>query len=112
MMNDHQLDAQLKEMGAEAAKASESQLPRAGQIWFRAQLVRKMRRREHIERPLLVMSGIAVAICLAAALPFAAEMRTVWSGAYVLPLLAATAIAAVATLAWAVWPTAKSNLQR
>lgn len=104
-MNENQLDALLKEIGAEATKTSESQLPSAGQIWFRAQIVRKMRQRERIERPLLVMRGIAVAVCLAAALLFSAEMGTV------LPLVA-TAIASVAVFALAIWPAAKSKLQR
>ena len=101
MMNDEQLGAILKGMGAEAARASETQLPSAGQIWFRAQISRRMRRRERIERPLEVMRGIAMAICLAAVLVFAfrdmSALRALVSGSYVLPLLAMIVIAALAS---------------
>ena len=115
-MNDTQLDAMLKEMGAEAVKTSESQVPSAGQVWFRAQIVRKMRRRERIERPLLVMRGIAVAICLAAALLFAfwdaSEKNAAAGSSYLLPVVAVTAIAAIVAFLLVIWPAAKSNLQR
>lgn len=110
MMNDNQLDALLTEMGAQAEKTSESQLPSAGQIWFRAQIQRKLRRRERIERPLVVMRAIAVAICLAAALAFAGEMGGLASRSYALPLLALTAGALITGFLLAIWPATKTRL--
>lgn len=112
MMNDNQLDALLKEMGTETVKSSEAQLPSAGQIWFRAQIARKTQRRERIERPLLVMRGIAVIICLAVGLLFATEMRAALSSAYLLPLLVVISIAAIVALLLAIWPASKAKLQR
>ena len=46
-MNDSELDAILKQM----ATGHWPQLPSPGLIWFRAQIVRKARQRERIERP-------------------------------------------------------------
>ena len=114
MVNDNQLDSLLKEIGADAAKASAAQLPAAGQIWFRAEIQRRLRRRERIERPLVVMRGIAVAICLAAALVFGVELRTAAGNSFSLPLLVIVfaAIAAIAAFLLAIWPAAKSKLQR
>jgi len=96
-MNDAELHAILKEMGTEAAKAAEPRLPNGGQIWFRAQIQRNLRRRERIERPLLVMRSIAVAICLAVTLAFAGEIRPAISSSYALPLLVLTAISVIAS---------------
>jgi hypothetical protein len=116
MVNDNQLDSLLKEMAADAAKSSAPQLPSAQQIWFRAEIQRKLRRRERIERPLVVMRGIAVAICLAAALLFAGELRPATGGSSVLSWLAIvvgfSAVAAIAAFLLAIWPAAKSKLQR
>lgn len=54
-MNDSDLEAILKQIATE----HRPQLPSPGLIWFRAQLVRKARQKEHIERPLMVMRGLA-----------------------------------------------------
>ena len=96
-MNDAELDAILKGMGADAAKAAELRLPNAGQIWFRAQIQRKLRRQERIERPLDVMRSLAVVICLVVMLAFAGEMRAAVSSVYALPLLLLAAIAVIAS---------------
>ena len=114
MVNDNQLDSLLKKMGADAAKAGAPQLPGAAQIWFRAEIQRKLRRRERIERPLVVMRGIAVAICLAVALLFGGELRAAAGNSFALPLLVVVlaVIAAIAAFLLAIWPAAKSKLQR
>ena len=54
-MNDSGLDAILKQMATE----HRPQLPSPGLIWFRAQIVRKAWQKERIERPLVVMRGLA-----------------------------------------------------
>ena len=54
-MNDSDLDAILKQMATEHLP----QLPSPGLIWFRAQIVRKAWQKERIERPLVVMRGLA-----------------------------------------------------
>lgn len=54
-MNDSDLEAILKQIATE----HRPQLPSPGLIWFRAQLVHKARQKEHIERPLMVMRGLA-----------------------------------------------------
>lgn len=99
-MNDEQLDAILKDMAAKTA-STEAQPPSAGQIWFRAQILRKKRRQERIERPLAAMRGIAVAICLAAVLLFAFQdlgaLRATVSGSYLLPLAVMMVIVALAS---------------
>lgn len=100
-MNDTQLDAILKQMASENAP----QLPSVGQIWFRAEIQRKARQRERIERPLLVMRGIAIAVCLASLVALGlwnlAELRQTLSGWYMFPLaLSAVAVLASGVLAW------------
>ncbi len=105
-MNDHQLDAILKGM----AEQGEPRLPSAGQIWFRALILRKMRRRERIERPLVVMRATAVAICLVGALALAGEMGGLAGRSYALPLLALTAGVLIAAFLLAIWPAAKSKV--
>jgi len=100
-MNDAQLDSILNQMAA----AHEPQLPSAGQIWFRAEIQRKARQRERIERPLLVMRGIAAAVCLAAFAALALwnldELRQTLSGWYMFPMaLSVVAVLASAVLAW------------
>ena len=55
MRNDSDLDAILKQMATE----HRPQLPSPALIWFRAQIVRRARQKERIERPLVVMRGLA-----------------------------------------------------
>jgi hypothetical protein len=100
-MNDAQLDDVLKQMAA----ANNPQLPSAGQIWFRAEIQRKIRQRQRIERPLLVMRGIAAAVCLVivAVLAFwnLSELRQALGCWYLFPLaLAFVAVLTTAALAW------------
>src|SRR5579859_923852 len=94
-MNDAQLDSILNQMAA----AHEPQLPSSGQIWFRAEIQRKARQRQRIERPLLVMRGIAAAVCLAVFAVLALwnldGLRQTLTGWYVLPM--ALSVVAVLT---------------
>ena len=53
-MSDSDLDAILKQMATE----HRPQVPSPGLIWFRAQIVRRARQKERIERPLVVMRGL------------------------------------------------------
>jgi hypothetical protein len=64
MKNEINLDSLLKEMVAHY----QPQLPCASSIWWRAQIARKLREKERIERPLQVMrvtTTIACAVILA-----------------------------------------------
>jgi hypothetical protein len=54
-MNDSEVVALLKYM----AEEHRPQLPSPSLIWFRAQLLLKARQKEFIERPLVVMRGLA-----------------------------------------------------
>ena len=109
-MNDTQLDAILKQMAA----AAEPRLPSAGQIWFRAEIQRKTRQRERIERPLLVMRGIAAVICLVVFVVLAfwdlVEPQRTLSSWYVVPM--ALALVAVLTSAILAWSAIEARQQR
>jgi hypothetical protein len=59
MKNEINLDALLKEMVAHY----QPQLPSASLIWWRAQIARKLREKERIERPLQVMRVTAAIAC-------------------------------------------------
>jgi len=64
-MNSHfELDALLKRM----AEDHRPELPSPGLIWWRAQILRKQKEKELIERPLIVMRGVAAATCMVALL--------------------------------------------
>ncbi len=58
MRNDSELDDILKQMATE----HRPQLPSPGFIWFRAQLARKVRQKERIELPLVVMRVLTILI--------------------------------------------------
>ena len=62
MNNQYELDALLKQM----AEDHRPQLPSPGLIWWRAQILRKQREKERIERPLMVMRWLAVVMCAVA----------------------------------------------
>jgi len=66
MNNEFELDSLLKQM----ADSHRPQLPSPGLIWWRAQVLRKQKEKERIERPLMIMRGVAAAACLAAFLVF------------------------------------------
>jgi hypothetical protein len=59
MKNEINLNALLKEMVAN----HQPQLPSASLIWWRAQIDRKLREKERIERPLQVMRLTAAIVC-------------------------------------------------
>ncbi len=59
MKNEINLDTLLKEMVAN----HQPQLPSASLIWWRAQIARKLREKERIERPLGVMRVTAAIAC-------------------------------------------------
>jgi hypothetical protein len=107
-MNDADLDAMLKQMATE----HRPQLPSPGLIWFRAQLVHKARQKERIERPLVVMRGLASLI--GAVLMFALvavnwrEFQDTMDNqrSFVLPLLL-TVTASLASGALLLWSRAK-----
>jgi hypothetical protein len=62
MNNQYELDALLKQM----ADDHRPQLPSPGLIWWRAQILKKQKEKERIERPLIIMRGVAAATCLVA----------------------------------------------
>jgi len=64
MNNQFELDALLKQM----AEGHQPQLPTPGLIWWRAQILKKQKEKELIERPLFIMRGLAVIACLVALL--------------------------------------------
>ena len=109
MGNDSDLDAILKQMATE----HRPQLPSAGLIWFRAQIVRKARQKERIERPLVVMR-LLVLIVGAVLLP--ALVAANWGrvrdamnhqSSFLLPLLLLTLTASLASGAILLWSLAK-----
>jgi len=110
-MNDTQLDVILKQM---AAADAQPQLPSARQIWFRAEIQRKARQRQRIERPLLLMRGFAAVICLVvfAMLAFwnLAEPCKTLTSWYVVPM--ALALVAVLTSAILAWSAIEPRQQR
>lgn len=73
MNNDLQLDSFLKSM----ARDHQPELPAPGLIWWRAQILRKQRERDRIERPVRIMRLVAVVAALAV---LAAEIPIYWSG--------------------------------
>jgi hypothetical protein len=66
MNNEFELDSLLKRM----ADSHQAELPSPGLIWWRAQVQRKQKEKERIERPLMIMRGVAAAACGAAFLVF------------------------------------------
>lgn len=108
-MNDSDLDAILKQMAAE----QRPQLPSPSLIWFRAQLVRKARQKERIERPLVVMRGLAG---LVGAVIFLLLVARNWGqmqdamdhrNSFLLPLLLLTVTVSLASGAMLLWSPAK-----
>src|SRR5215472_13688401 len=66
MNNELELDSLLKRM----ADSHQAELPSPGLIWWRAQVQRKQKEKERIERPLMIMRGVAAAACVGAFLVF------------------------------------------
>ena len=66
MNKEFELDSLLKQM----ADSHQAELPSPGLIWWRAQVLRKQKEKQRIERPLTIMRGVAAAACVAAFLIF------------------------------------------
>ncbi len=103
MMNDAEFDSILKKMAAE----HRAELPSPGLIWFRAQIARKTRAKERVERPLVVMGVLTGLVCVVLFAVFAAgnwgQIRDVmgqqsWFLLAVLLLALAAAVASGAIL--------------
>ena len=109
MRNDSDLDAILKQMASE----HRPQLPTPGLIWFRAQIVRKAQQKERIERPLVVMRGLARLTGAVILLVFVAgnwgQMQDAMDHRswFVLPLLLLTLTASLASGAILLWSAEK-----
>ena len=108
-MSDSDLDAILKQMATE----HRPQLPSPGLIWFRAQIVRKARQKERIERPLVVMRRL---VGLAGSVIFLLLVASNWGQMqdamnhgrwFLLPLLLLTVIASLASAVILFWSPAK-----
>lgn len=72
MNNDLQLDSLIKQM----AEGHHSELPAPGLVWWRAQILRRQRQQERIERPMKIMRLIALFVSLVV---FAAGISSYWS---------------------------------
>jgi hypothetical protein len=109
MKNDSTLDQLLKEMAAN----HRPQLLSPGLLWWRAQLRRKQREKESIERPLIVMqqlAGITSGVLFVALLadnfaPLQSMIRN--NGWFLMPLLILTVVAALVSAALPLWSRAK-----
>ncbi len=66
MNSDSQLDVLIKNM----ARQHQADLPSPGLIWWRAQIQKKLAERERIERPMVIMRGVAFAVCMAVVVGF------------------------------------------
>src|SRR5215472_8811727 len=109
MTNDHDLDLLIKNMAAD----HQPELPSPGLIWWRAQILKKQAEKERIERPLIVMRMMAVAMCLLAVIAlWVSQGRSVWDSLnrsgllFLLPVLLAAVILTVAFLAL-MWRTSR-----
>jgi hypothetical protein len=88
------------------------QLASPGLIWFRAQIVRKAWQKERIERPLVVMRGLAGltgAVILLLLVAGKGQMQDAMDHRswFLLPLLLLTITASLASGAILLWSTAK-----
>ena len=111
MKNEIDLDALLREMAAH----HQPQLPSASLIWWRAQISRKLRAKERIERPLMAMR-------VAAAITCTVIMVTLIAGSWgqlqaevrdnrwlLIPVLLLTATASLVSVALLVWSWVKGD---
>jgi hypothetical protein len=101
MNNEFELDSLLKQM----ADSHRAELPSPGLIWWRAQILRKRREKERIERPLIIMRGVAAATCVAALVLFLVnswgQLELPVASRFLLPLVV-TVLAATLGLAFLV----------
>jgi undecaprenyl pyrophosphate phosphatase UppP len=82
-MNDEfELDSLLKQM----AETDHPDLPSPGLIWWRAQILKKQQEKQRIERPLIFMYWLAIAICTVISIVLGVAywdvFRTTLAGAY------------------------------
>jgi hypothetical protein len=59
--NDSRLDLLIKNM----AQEHQSQLPSAGGIWWRAQIQKKLAEKQRVERPMMIMRAVVLALSAA-----------------------------------------------
>jgi hypothetical protein len=61
----HEKDDQLYTLIQQMAEQHRPDLPSAGVIWWRAQILRKLEEKKRIERPMVFMRALASTICVA-----------------------------------------------
>ena len=91
---DRQLDSLIKRMAANHPAPSAS----AGLIWWRAQILKKLERKQRIERPMVIMRMLATTVAvgvLIAALMANSQMRESITQTEILLLVAAVAAVSV-----------------
>ena len=109
MNNDHELDRLIKKMAA----SHEAELPSPGLIWWRAQIRKKQAEKERIERPVMIMRMVAVAMGLLVVIAlWVSQGGGMWKSLnraglpFLLPVLLASVILAAAFLAL-MWRTSR-----
>ena len=105
MKSDDKLELALRKM----AEEHRAELPSPGLLWWRAQVVRKQREKERIERPLLVMKKLAAmvtgAVLVALGAENSAQLRSMMrdDSWFVAPTLVLTLSAVLFFGVFAVW---------
>src|SRR5215467_6152304 len=86
MNKEYELDSLLKQM----ADGHRPELPSPGLVWWRAQILRKQQEKQRIERPLLIMRGVAAAACVAAFVVFLVsswrQFELPWASGFLAPV--------------------------
>ena len=106
MKNDDMLELSLKRM----AEEHRPQLPSAGLLWWRAQLVRRQQDQERIERPMRVMRQLAtifaVALLVALVAENSAQLKNVMrdNSWFLMPALVLTTAAVLFLTMFSRWP--------
>jgi hypothetical protein len=102
MNNEFGFDSLLKYM----ADSHRPELPSPGLIWWRAQILKKQQEKQRIERPLMIMRGMAGGACVVAFLVFLAgswsQLELPWGGASLWGPLVVAVLAALLGLAFLV----------
>ena len=63
--NLHDKDAQLDSLIKNLAQDHQPQLPSPGVIWWRAQIQKKLAEKERVERPMMIMRAVVLALSAA-----------------------------------------------
>jgi len=106
MKNDDMLELSLKKM----AEEYRPQLPSPGLLWWRAQLVRKQRDKERIERPMRAMRQLATillgALFVALVAENSAQLKNVMrdNSWFLMPALVLTMAAVLFLAVFSRWP--------